>query len=505
MAACRITPEEEQALLEQRFAATVLPSRLYIQGMPVDALAGDVTETISPRNGVTIGRVSAGGVEDVDRAVRSARSAFASGCWSALPPRDRGLILQRLAALVEQHAEELALLESVDMGKPYALALAVDLPATVQTIHYYAEAIDKVYGEVAPTAPGTVAMITREPLGVAGAVVPWNFPLMLAVWKIAPALAAGNAVVLKPAEQSPLTALRLAELATEAGVPDGILNVVTGLGEIAGQALGRHPDVDAISFTGSGAVGRQFLRYAADSNLKQVSLELGGKSPQIVMADAGDLEMVAQNVAGGIFFNQGEVCSAGSRLLVHRSIKEELIKRIVAIARDRVTGDPLHPRSDLGALVERRHLDRVLGFIDGAEKEGAGKLLGGRQVLADTGGFYVEPTIFEVDPAMTVAREEVFGPVLAVMSFDTVDEAVRLANGTSYGLAAAVWTHDLSTAHQVSHQLRAGTVWVNCFEESDLTVPFGGYGESGFGRDKSLHALEKYTQLKTTWMKLRPW
>ncbi|MFF0447894.1 aldehyde dehydrogenase [Streptomyces sp. NPDC004609] len=502
-------PTESRALavraeLEQRFAGLALPTRPYIDGRWTDPAAGGTFDRISPRDGRLIARVGAGDAEDVDRAVRGARRAFDSGVWSRLPPRRRRLVLQRLARLVEEHAEELALVESVDMGKPYTDALAVDLRVTIQSLDFYAEAVDKHYDEVAPTGPDTLATITREPLGVVGAVVPWNFPLMMAAWKIAPALAVGNSVVLKPAEQSPLTALRFAELATEAGVPDGVLNVVPGLGPTAGAALGRHPGVDAIAFTGSGEVGREFLRYAADSNLKEVSLELGGKSPQIVMADAPDLAVVARAVASGVFFNQGEACSAGSRLLVHRDIEEELLERVLAESRRLVVGDPLDPRTDIGALVEERHLERVLGYVRGAADDGARLVLGGDRVLAETGGYYVEPTVFDrVDPRSRIAREEVFGPVLSVFSFENAEEAVRLANDTDYGLAAAVWSKDLSTAHRLARSVRAGTVWVNCFDDSDITVPFGGYAQSGFGgRDKSLHALEKYTQLKSTWIRL---
>ncbi|WP_455360182.1 aldehyde dehydrogenase [Streptomyces sp. SYSU K21746] len=502
------TPDAVRAVarreeLEKRFAGLSLATRLYIDGQQVDALSGTTFERVSPRDGRVIARVAAGDAEDVDRAVASARRAFESGTWSGRPPRQRRVVLQRLARLVEEHAEELALLESVDMGKPYTDALAVDLRVTVQALDFYAEAVDKRYDEVAPTDDGTLATITREPLGVVGAVVPWNFPLMMAVWKIAPALAVGNAVVLKPAEQSPLTALRFAELATEAGVPDGILNVVTGFGPTAGAALGRHPGVDAITFTGSGEVGRLFLHYAAESNLKQVSLELGGKSPQVVLPDAPDLALVARAVAGGIFFNQGEVCSAGSRLLVHRAVKDELLDLVVEAALGTVVGDPLDPRTAMGPLVEEKHLQRVLGHVRGAFDDGARAVVGGGQVLRETGGYYLEPTVFDqVDSGMRIARQEVFGPVLSVIAFEDAEEAVRLANGTDYGLAAAVWTRDLSTAHRMARAIRAGTVWVNCFDESDITVPFGGYAQSGFGRDKSLHALDKYTQLKTTWIRL---
>lgn len=497
-----VPPTSRRRELEDRAASLSLPNRLFIDGQHVDAVSGRTFATISPRNGQVIGEVAEGDAEDIDRAVAAARRAFDSGVWSEQHPRERRRVLQRLARLVEEHAEELALLESLDMGKPFTDAVAVDIRVTVQALDFYAEAVDKHYDEVAPTGPDRLALVTREPIGVVGAVVPWNYPLMMAAWKVAPALAVGNTMVLKPAEQSPLTALRLAELAAEAGLPDGVLNVVPGYGPTAGQALGRHLDVDALTFTGSGPVGRLFMKYAAESNIKPVSLELGGKSPHIVLPDAPDLDHVAAQVAGGIFFNMGESCSAGSRLLVHRSIRDELVEKVVAASRREVVGDPLEPGTTLGALVEDKHLDRVMGFIAGASAEGARTLVGGNQVLRETGGYYVEPTVLEVGPSMTVAREEVFGPVLSVLTFDTPEEAVALANATEYGLAAAIWTTDLSTAHRMSRKVRAGTVWVNCYDDSDITVPFGGYKQSGFGRDKSLHALEKYTQLKSTWIKL---
>ncbi|MGH3952066.1 MAG: aldehyde dehydrogenase [Pseudonocardiaceae bacterium] len=475
----------------------------FIDGAFVPGKRGGTFECVSPRDGRTIAEITECDEADVDLAVCAARASFVDGRWSRQPPQHRRKVLRRLARLIDEHREELALLETLDMGKPISESLAVDVRATVQTFDFYAEAADKVYGEVAPTDHRTLATITREPVGVVGAVVPWNFPLMMAAWKLAPALAVGNSVVLKPAEQSPLTALRLAELAAEAGLPAGVLNVVPGDGPTAGAALGRHPDVDALAFTGSGQVGRLFLRYAADSNLKQVSLELGGKSPQIVLADAPDVSIVADAVAAGIYFNQGEMCSAGSRLLVHRSRKDELLDELVRISGQRRPGDPLDPVTTMGALVDDQHLERVLGYVRSAEEEGARTVVGGRRARVESGGSYLEPTIFdEVTPEMTVAQEEIFGPVLSVLTFDDVDEAIRIANGTPYGLAAAVWTRDLSTAHLTSRAIRAGTVWVNCFDASDYTVPFGGYGESGFGRDKSLHALDKYTQLKTTWIQL---
>ncbi|MDL4776507.1 aldehyde dehydrogenase [Actinomadura xylanilytica] len=483
--------------------APALRTDLFVDGGFRPAASGRTFPCVSPRDGRVIAEIAEGDAADVDAAVAAARAAFEDGRWRHRHPRERRAVLRRLSELVEAHREELARTESLDMGKPVSDALAVDLRVAVQTLDFFAEAVDKVYDQVAPTDARTLATITREPLGVVAAIVPWNFPLMLAAWKLAPALATGNSVVLKPAEQSPLTALRLAELAAEAGLPPGVLNVVTGFGPTAGAALGRHPGVDAVAFTGSGEVGRLLLHSAADSNLKRVALELGGKSPQIVLADAPDTETVARAVAGGIFFNQGEVCSAGSRLLVHRSRKDELLDAVVRASEAMRPGDPLDPATTMGALVERAHLDRVLGHLATAREEGAAVVTGGGRVLEETGGFYVEPTVLDaVTPDMRVAREEVFGPVLAVLPFDDEDEAVALANGTPYGLAAAVWTRDLSKAHLMARAVRAGTVWVNCFDDSDVTVPFGGYGQSGFGRDKSLHALDEYTQLKTTWIRL---
>jgi gamma-glutamyl-gamma-aminobutyraldehyde dehydrogenase/4-guanidinobutyraldehyde dehydrogenase/NAD-dependent aldehyde dehydrogenase len=486
--------------------AARLPVRtdLFIDGIFVPAASGRRFDSVSPRDGRVIAEVAEADAADVDDAVAAARRAFEDGRWADRHPRDRRGVLLRLADLVERDADILATLESVDMGKPISHARAVDLRVVQQTIRFFAEAVDKRYDEVAPTGPDVHATITREPLGVVAAVVPWNFPLMLAVWKIAPALAVGNSVVVKPAEQSPLTMLYFAQLAAEAGLPDGVLNVLPGFGPSAGAALGRHMDVDALTFTGSGPVGRMFLRYAADSNIKEVSLELGGKSPQLVLADAPDTDAVARAVAVGVFFNQGEVCSAGSRLVVHRSRKEEVLAKVREEAARLVIGDPLAETTFVGALVERDHLDRVLSHISAAHEDGATLVVGGEQVLADTGGYYVEPTIFDdVAPHSRLAQNEVFGPVLAVQVFDDLNEGIALANGTQYGLGASVWTRDLSSAHRAARRLRAGTVWVNCYDESDVTVPFGGFGQSGFGgHDKGLTAMDKYCHTKSTWMAL---
>lgn len=500
MTSVAASPLEENL---NRLAALRLRTEAFIDGRFVPAQDRATFPNVSPRDGRVIAHVALCGPQDVDSAVAAARRAFDEGPWPRMHPRERRAVLLRLARLIFEHREELALLEALDMGKPVSDALAVDLRVTVQSFEYFAEAIDKFSDEVAPTGTDTLATVTREPIGVVGAVVPWNFPLMLASWKLAPALATGNSVVLKPAEQSPLTALRLAELAAEAGIPDGVLNVVPGDGPGTGAAIGLHPHIDAVTFTGSGAVGRKFLRYSAESNLKKVSLELGGKNPQIVFRDAPDDDTVAEAIATGIFFNAGEVCSAGSRLLVHSSRRDGIVEAVVARARRLQADDPLDPRTRLGALVEEPHLQKVLGYIEGAVAEGADVLVGGRRVREETGGYYLEATVLDgLGRDATAVREEIFGPVLTIQTFETVEEAVELANDTPYGLAAAVWTTDLSTAHLTARAIRAGTVWVNCFDDSDVTVPFGGYKQSGMGRDKSLHALEKYTELKTTWIKL---
>jgi gamma-glutamyl-gamma-aminobutyraldehyde dehydrogenase len=474
----------------------------HIDGADEDG-GGGTFAAVSPRDGQVVARIADGGSAEVDAAVAAARRAFDAGPWPRLAPAERGRVLVRIADLLEERRETLALAVSLEMGKPIMDAYAIELRAVINTFRWYGQLADKLTDESPHTAPDALALVTREPAGVVGAVVPWNFPLTLAGWKIAPALAAGCTVVLKPSENSPLSALLLGRIATEAGLPPGVLNVVNGNGPVAGQALGLHPDVDVLAFTGSTAVGRHFLHYAADSNLKRVWLELGGKSPNIVLPDAPDLEKAAATAAWGIFFNQGEMCTAPSRLLVHSSIAERVVEAVVARARELRVGDPLDPATEMGALAGEGHLNRVRDHIDTGRAEGARLRTGGDRIHTGTGGTYLEPTVFDrVDPGMRLAREEIFGPVLSVLIFDDLEEAVRLANTTEYGLAAGLWTSDLSTAHKVSRALRAGTVWVNCYEEGDLTVPFGGMKQSGNGRDKSVHAIEKYTELKTTWIQL---
>ncbi|QKG21459.1 aldehyde dehydrogenase family protein [Actinomadura verrucosospora] len=457
---------------------------------------------VSPRDGAVIARVASAGTAEVDDAVTAARRAFDTGPWPRLAPAERKAALLRWADLVERDRETLALLISLEMGKPIGEAYGIELRAVIGCLRWYAEIADKQLDEAPRTAQGSLALVTREPAGVVAAVVPWNFPLTMAAWKIAPALAAGCTVVLKPAEESPLSALHLAALAAEAGLRPGAFNVVNGPGEVAGRALGEHPGVDVLAFTGSTEVGRHFLRYAAASNLKRVWLELGGKSPNIILPDAPDLDAAADTAAWGIFFNAGEMCTAPSRLLVHRSIAARVVDRVVARTGSLRVGDPLDPATEMGPLVSAAHQARVLAHIDAARASGARLRTGGQRPCAADGP-YLSPTVFDqVAPDMPIAREEVFGPVLAVLEFGDLDEAIALANGTDYGLAAAVWTSDLSTAHRVSRALRAGTVWVNCYEEGDMSVPFGGVKQSGHGRDKSLHAFDKYTDLKTTWIEL---
>ncbi len=486
-----------------RATALAINGQAFIDGRYVDAASGETFDDVTPIDGRVIARVAATDQADVERAVAAARRAFDGGVWSRQPPRERKRVLQRFAELVLAHRDELALLETLDMGKPISDSLAVDIPATARCIAWYAEAVDKVYDEVAPTAHDQLALITREPIGVVAAIVPWNFPLIMAAWKIGPALAAGNSFILKPSEKSPLSAIRLAALATEAGIPDGVFNVLPGYGHTAGQALALHMDVDCIGFTGSTRTGKLMLQYSGQSNMKRVWLECGGKSPNIILADCPDLDRAAATAAGAIFFNQGEMCTAASRLVIEESVRDRVLEKVVEASRAMQPGDPLDPATRMGAIVDEIQTRTVLGYIDSGRSEGAAVLAGGRRVLEQTGGCYIEPTVFaNVSSGMRIAREEIFGPVLAAITVKDAEEAVRVGNGVEYGLAAAVWTRDIGKAHRIAKSLRAGMVYVNCYDADDITVPFGGFKQSGTGRDKSLHAFDKYTELKTTWIDL---
>ena len=486
----------------QKAAALTIRNQAFIDGAFTAAASGKTFVNINPATGETLAEVAEGDAADIDRAVVAARLAFDDGRWSRMAPGDRKAVLLKLADLIRANLHEMALLDSLDMGKLVQDAVTVDAPGSAHFFQWYAEAIDKTYDEVAPTGPGDLALVSRVPIGVVGAVVPWNFPLDMATWKAAAALAAGNSVVLKPAEQSPLSALRLAELAAEAGVPDGVFNVVPGFGPTAGKALGLHMDVDCLAFTGSTAIGKMFMQYAGQSNMKAVWPETGGKSPNLVFADCEDLDAAADMAAFGIFFNQGEVCSANSRLYVERSIKEAYLEKLAERAAGMQPGDPLNPASKMGAIVDEKQAQGIMGFIE-AGKTSARLVAGGDRVTVDGKGCFVQPTIFETDHANPLARDEIFGPVLSVIPFDTEEEAISMANDTVYGLAASVWTDNLSRAIRVSERLHAGTVSVNTVDALSAQTPFGGMKQSGFGRDLSLHSFDKYTALKTTWIKYK--
>jgi gamma-glutamyl-gamma-aminobutyraldehyde dehydrogenase len=485
-------------------ARNAIETRLYIDGRFVDSAKGGRFTTINPANGEPIAEMSAGTGEDIDRAVAAARRAFKSGSWSKLAPRQRMDVLYRFAALVNERAESLAVLETLDMGKPIADVVGGDLPAVIDTIRFMAECIDKIEGGVTNTETDVMHLVLREPYGVVGAISPWNYPLLMAAWKIAPALAAGNTVVLKPAEQAPMSCLRLAELFVEAGGPPGVFNVVNGLGEVAGKALALHEDVRKITFTGSTAVGKLILQYAGQSNMKQVALECGGKTPQVFLADVVDLDRAVIAAYRGIFSNMGEVCNAGSRLLVDRSIKDRFVERFIELGKEAFQpGDPLDPATNMGPLVTREDQKRVLGMIDTGRKEGAKLEFGGGAPVELKDGAYVCPTLFTgVKNDMTIARQEIFGPVASVIEFDNVDEAIAIANDTIYGLAAGVWTRDLATAFRLVRGIEAGIIWINSFDEGDMTQPFGGYKQSGNARDKCFDSVKSYTQMKSAWFRL---
>ena len=487
-------------------AATLKPEgRAFIDGAYVPALSGKTWSKTSPIDGRAFAEVADCDSADIDRAVAAARRSFESGVWRDADADQKKKVLLRFAELIREHTDEIALLETLDVGKVIANAIAVDVPFCANCIQFYAEYADKLYDEVAPAAgPNEVAMVRKEPLGVIGAIVPWNYPLIIAAWKIGPALVAGNSVVLKPAEQSPLGALYLAKLAKEAGLPDGVFNVVPGFGEKTGKPLALHPDVDMIAFTGSTEVGKLMLVYAGQSNMKRVALECGGKSPHVVMPDA-DLRAAAEGIAWGIYYNQGETCHAGSRVLAHESIRAELVRLIAEVQQTQIPlGHPFDASAQLGAVIEKGHMERVLGYIDIGVKEGARIAHGGKRALEETGGYYIEPTILDdARNDMRIAQEEIFGPVVVVIPFNDEAEAIRLANDSIYGLGAAVWTKNMNAAHRLSRAIRAGTVWVNTFDRSSMTTPFGGFKQSGFGRDRSVHAIDKYVDYKTIWVDYR--
>jgi gamma-glutamyl-gamma-aminobutyraldehyde dehydrogenase len=481
----------------------VQAGELLINGTFRPARSGETLTILSPIDGSELTTIASAGTADVDDAVTAARQAFESGVWSKASPAERKKVLLRLAGLIEKHALELAVLGVRDNGTEIRMALRGEPGSAAATFRYYAEAIDKVHGEVANTAQDYLGMAQREPVGVVGAIVPWNFPMMIGAWKLAPALAVGNSVVIKPAESASLSLLRLGELALQAGLPEGVLNVVTGRGSVAGEALALHMDVDVLAFTGSGTIGRRLLEYSARSNIKRVFLELGGKSPNIVFADTADIDQAVTGSVNGMFRNSGQVCVAGSRLLVQKSIAAEFTQKLLAKTNALKIGDPLDLASDVGAISNEEQLQKNLEFVDLARGEGATLATGGERILEDSGGYYMQPTVFTgVDPQMTIAQEEVFGPLLSVIEFDDADDAIRIANGTPYGLAAGVWTSDLTTAHRMVAAIRSGVVHVNCYGGAAISLPLGGMKQSGNGYDRSLHALDKYTNLKTAWFSL---
>jgi gamma-glutamyl-gamma-aminobutyraldehyde dehydrogenase len=494
-----LTQAEYLAIAEQ----INFPTNAWIDGSYTPAINGGTLATINPATGQEIAQISACDAADVNVAVDKARQAFEAGSWSKLHPSQRKQVMIKFVKLIKRNQQELAVMEALESGKPIKDCVSIDVPETIDCIQWHAEAIDKIYDQISPSGDAALGMIVREPIGVVACVLPWNFPMLMAAWKLGPALAAGNSVILKPAEQTSMSCLRLAQLAHEAGVPAGVINVLPGLGETCGQSLGLHNDIDAVSFTGSTEVGRLFLQYSAQSNLKRVVLECGGKNPCIVLDDAERLDEVAEHVVNAVFWNMGENCSSNSRLIVHSAIKEQLMVKVLEKTRDWITGDPMDPRNALGAMISQQHFEKVMQYIEGAKQQGAELILGGSAIELNN-GLFIEPTIFDqVTSDMTIAQEEVFGPVLAVMTVNSAAEAVALANDTCYGLAASVFTSNARRAHNVARAIKAGTVSVNCYSEGDMSTPFGGYKSSGFGgRDNSLMAHDQYTETKTIWIDL---
>ncbi|WP_422377893.1 aldehyde dehydrogenase [Roseibium sp.] len=493
----------DQSRIDPLRHAAIAERGHFINGRTVPAQDARTLDVLSPIDGRPFTRIASGSAQDVDQAVAAARDAFEDGCWSGAAPAARKKVLLKLADLIEQNALELAVLGVRDNGTEISMAFKAEALSAAASFRYYAEALDKIYGEIAPTADNVLGLVHKAPVGVVGAIVPWNFPLMIGAWKLAPALATGNSVVLKPAETASLSLLRIAELASEAGLPDGVLNVVTGSGAVVGEALALSMDVDVLVFTGSGVTGRRLLEYSARSNLKRCYLELGGKSPNIVFNDAADLAKAAKVSAAGIFRNSGQVCVAGSRLLVQEDIHDDFVAALCNEAEALKVGDPLDLSSQIGAVHSLAQLESHLRFVETAEAEGAECRTGGQRILEDTGGYYMAPTVMTgVKATDTIAQKEVFGPVLAVTSFKDEADAIRIANATEYGLAAGVWTADLGRAHRMIRAVRSGVIHVNTYGGADLTVPLGGLKQSGNGHDKSLHALDKYVDLKTAWIQL---
>ncbi len=477
-----------------------LPTQSFVNGVFRPAKSGKTIATVNPATGAVLAQVAACGAEDVDEAVSAARQAFDAGVWRHKHPRERKEVMLRLCQLIADHQHELAVMESIDSGKPIRDCENIDIPDTILTLQWHAELVDKLYDQATPSGVGALSVVVREPIGVVGAVLPWNFPMLMLAWKMGPALASGNSMIVKPAEQTSLTALKIAELALEAGVPAGVFNVLPGLGPDAGEAIGRHMEIDMVSFTGSTDTGKRFLRYAAESNLKKIVLECGGKNPFVVLDDAVDLDSIAEHVVNGAFWNMGENCSASSRLIVHESLKDALVEKATVRAKEWQTGDPLDPANRLGALVDTEHFGKVCSYLDQGKAEGATIVLGGNTV----DGKYVLPTIFDGIPTTSlINRDEIFGPVVSVIPVSSNEDAIRIANDTAYGLAASVFSGNVKNAIRAARAIRAGTVTVNSYGEGDITTPFGGYKQSGFGgRDKSMHAHDQYTELKTIWVDL---
>ena len=479
-----------------------IEGRAFIDGQYVDALSGNKKPTRNPANGFDLVDVAVCGPEDADRAIKSARRTFESGVWCDMAPSERKMVLVRWAELIESHADELALLECLDVGKPISDTYNVDVPAAVRTIRWSGEAVDKVYDEIPPTPANTLALVQRLPLGVVAAIVPWNFPLSTTAWKLAPALATGNSVILKPASNTPLSAIYIAGLAAEAGLPDGALHVLPGPGGSLGKHLATHMDIDGMTFTGSTPVGKMLMEYSGQSNLKRTFLELGGKSPNIVFSDA-NLEKAAAMAAVAVFYNGGQTCTAGTRLIVEESIKDEFLDLVIKKAAGWMPGDPLSPDTSMGPMIDEGQYNTVAEYVGIGKDEGCDLVFGGNRVMTETGGYYHEPSIFAgVNNQMRIAQEEIFGPVMSVLTFKTAEEAVQIANDSIYGLAGAVWSNNINTAHKVAAAVRVGTMGINNYFGGDMTVPFGGFKQSGNGRDKSIHAFHDYSELKTTWIEL---